>query len=155
MATHPLGGYRGVVINPPCFPPAAAVRLASRLLDAHTQAQIADAITVLIDVLDLIGGDAEAEESPGEDSFMPRLAAGPGCPVADGAGDQSWTEWHSRSAQRRRSNAPEFAIGSEDDEQDDPAGQCDEDGINTGIGYALDSGAGCTISDPGGEQPSF
>ncbi len=36
--------------------------------------------------------------------------------------------------------------GDPDEEDDDPAGQCDEDGINT-MRPATYSGPGCTISD--------
>jgi len=47
--------------------------------------------------------------------------------------------------------------GDPDMEEDDPSGQCDEDGITTGIGSfvrrgARDDGPGCPISDPGGED---
>lgn len=45
--------------------------------------------------------------------------------------------------------------GDPDLEEDDPSGQCDEDGINTGMVCAYVhgrsfEGAGCPISDPGG-----
>jgi len=44
--------------------------------------------------------------------------------------------------------------GDPDIEEDDPSGQCDEDGINTGTGnFAMHGtsfgGPGCPISDPG------
>lgn len=45
--------------------------------------------------------------------------------------------------------------GDPDCEEDDPAGQCDEDGVNTASGSFLwgsPEGPGCPISDPG-EQP--
>lgn len=38
-------------------------------------------------------------------------------------------------------------------EEDDPHGQCDEDGINTAfstVAATSDGGAGCILSDPGG-----
>lgn len=35
-----------------------------------------------------------------------------------------------------------------DDEEDDPSGQCDEDGVNTDLSAASDGGPGCRISDP-------
>ena len=48
----------------------------------------------------------------------------------------------------------EFAIdlldtleGDADSEEDDPAGQCDEDGINTA--HPISDGPGCSIGDPG------
>ncbi len=39
--------------------------------------------------------------------------------------------------------------GDPDIEEDDPAGQCDEDEINTLLHNRWATGAGCTISDPG------
>ncbi len=39
--------------------------------------------------------------------------------------------------------------GDPDLEEDDPAGQCDEDGVNTAYERARDTGAGCPWSDPG------
>lgn len=46
----------------------------------------------------------------------------------------------------------DLADGDPDNEEDDPSGQCDEDGISTAfdtIRYQNGSkGAGCTISDP-------
>lgn len=79
------------------FPPAAAALIASRLLNKHSAHEIAEAVEVLIDLLDLIGGDPDAEE-------------------------------------------------------DDPPGQCDEDGINTLLAFATGYGPGCTISDPDAEH---
>jgi len=74
-------------------PPLAAGRLASRLLLRHSPHEISEAIEVLVDLLDLLGGDPDAEE-------------------------------------------------------DDPAGQCDEDGVNTALALACGGGPGCLISDP-------
>lgn len=42
--------------------------------------------------------------------------------------------------------------GDEDLEEDDPSGQCDEDGINTDITWRGGAGPGCTISDMGEED---
>lgn len=39
------------------------------------------------------------------------------------------------------------AYAHDDDEDDDPAGQCDEDGINSGEHLIYAAGPGCTISD--------
>jgi len=75
-------------------PPMAAGRLAARLLNRHSPHEIADAITVLIDVLDLLGGDSDLEPNGdeldgtgAEDDFCrqkaPRSLQGPGCPLAD------------------------------------------------------------------------
>ena len=40
--------------------------------------------------------------------------------------------------------------GDPDLEDDDPSGQCDEDGVSTNFGAACGGGPGCEISDPGG-----
>lgn len=37
--------------------------------------------------------------------------------------------------------------GDPDDEDDDPAGQCDEDGINTALHVLAQLGAGCRLAD--------
>jgi len=69
------------------FPDAAAARLAGRLLNQHSAKEIADAIGVLIDVLDMLGGDPDAEENDLEDSFALSANAAsdgkPGCPISD------------------------------------------------------------------------
>lgn len=81
------------------FPATSATSLSSALLRVYSAAEIADAIEVLIDVLDALSGDPDCED-------------------------------------------------------DDPAGQCDEDGINTGSskfclhGTHFD-GPGCPIADAG------
>lgn len=78
------------------------------------------------------GTDPDFEQTRDEDDWYPHASDGPGCPLADAGG------------------AGEY----EDDEDDDPSGQCDEDGINTGSGNFFEHGrpipgAGCPISDPG------
>lgn len=79
------------------FPATKAHNLAAALLERHSAQEIADAIEVLIDVLDALGGDPDLED-------------------------------------------------------DDPAGQADEDGINTGSNVFCShgqsfAGPGCVISD--------
>ena len=44
---------------------------------------ISRAAEALIDLLDAFEGDADAEETGAEDSFMEHPADGPGCPCAD------------------------------------------------------------------------
>lgn len=79
------------------FPPTRAHSLATALLQRHSAQEIADAVEILIDVLDTLGGDPDLED-------------------------------------------------------DYPAGQCDEDGINTGSpivwkhGQSF-NGPGCVIAD--------
>ena len=68
------------------FPPLAAGRIAASLLNRHTAGEIAEAVTVLIDVLDLLGGDPEAEITDAEDDFAERLVRAwerPGCDISD------------------------------------------------------------------------
>ncbi|GBH29684.1 hypothetical protein [Sphingobium xenophagum] len=154
------------VINHPTFPPAAAALIAARLLDKHSPGEIGAAIEVLIDVLDLMGGDPDAENATDlEDDFalspiaIDYVDRGPGCAISDqDAG--AWIEWTTmRGSQKRGLN---ILAGQEDDEDDDPPeqddheGQCDEDGINTAFDTVRfttgASGPGCAISDEGGEE---
>ncbi len=84
---------------------------------------------------------------------------GPGDPVdgepdEDAQGDQAWIEWHALQPSRRF--GPSAPAGHEDDEEDDPSGQSNEDGVNTGgppkFGWGGPDAAGCPISDPDGCQ---
>jgi hypothetical protein len=100
VATAPAARAPGVVIRPAAFPPAAAARFAAKLFNRHSPGEIAEAITVLIDVLDLMGGDPDDEpDDPPE-----------------GNGDERDMSWPQRIAQQCVSSA----AGSEDDEDDDP-----------------------------------
>lgn len=62
-------------------------------------------------------------------------------------------EWHTRHFQHRKAGYEMADTGNgifgatEDDEDDDPAGQCDEDGVNTAFHLLGQRGAGCLISD--------
>jgi hypothetical protein len=119
------------------FPHAATALIAKRLLGQHSPTEIAEAITVLIDVLDLMGGDPEAEDN------------GDAEPAGDER-DAAWIEWNSMRGSQKR--GPNILAGHEDDEEDDPPGQCDEDEINTHDQWLQMGhfGPGCTISDAGG-----
>ena len=107
----------------PNLPPAAATHIAAKLLNKHSPHEIAEAIEVLIDVLDMLGGDPDREDATDlEDDFSlsalaVALSPGPGCKISDPG------------------------------EEDDPSGQCDEDGINTV--YPSGFGAGCVVADEG------
>lgn len=69
----------------------------------------------------------------------------------------SYTEWHTREPWTQHRGGPEMATTNqpqdhEDAEDDDPAGQCDEDELNTfpqALLY-MENGPGCTIGDEGG-----
>jgi len=61
--------------------------------------------------------------------------------------DAAWIEWTTmRGSQKRGPNIADH----EDDEDDDPSGQYDEDGVNTGLCALMAGSPGCEISDPGG-----
>jgi hypothetical protein len=62
----------------------------------------------------------------------------------------AYVEWHDKPANLRRHGQGEVLLGHEDDEEDDPAGQCTEDEISCGRPFFGRSGAGCELSDPGG-----
>ena len=105
----------------------------------------------LLASLDRIDGDADDETEALEDDFTPmpsEIDFGPGCEIADSPTDQSYVEWHTKPANTRRRGQPEYTLGEEDSEEDDPAGQYDED-CHTGPRPKV-SGAGCPIADPGG-----
>lgn len=78
------------VISHPSFPPSAAALIAARLLNRHSTSEIGHAIEILMDVLDLMDGDADVELNgderdgqPSEDEFMLHGTHGPGCPLSD------------------------------------------------------------------------
>jgi hypothetical protein len=119
---------------------------------------------VVTDLADLVDGDPDFEDATDleDDHSISSLAlnftSGPGCAVSDVGEhdgcqcDSSYFEWQSRGRHKLTSGAWEpFDRTGEDTEEDDPSGQCDEDGINTALGWAAHGGgAGCPISDPGG-----
>lgn len=142
-----------------------AARLAGLLLNKHSRQEIADAVEIMVDVLDLMDGDPEAEEVDLEDSFVltPNAAGydtGAGCPVSDSTGDQAWIEWQTmRGSQKRGHN---LLAGQEDDEDDDPAEEDDDSGESAsedepsgapfaGIPYN-NAGPGCPIADPASSE---
>jgi len=122
-------------------PPLAAGQLAAKLLNRHSPHEIAEAITVLIDVLDLLGGDPEAEDNGDHEG-------------SDGDdNDQAWLEWESLSAAGKRAGnntgRNEHGIPlQEDDEDDDPLDStgAEDDGLPRF--KLMGSGPGCIVSDP-------
>ena len=119
-------------------PPLAAVAL---LLNKHSPHEIAEAVEIMIDVLDMIGGDHDADAEDDD----------PAEPTGDEA-DASWTEFHTRGRHKLAGGMSEPFHAQEDAEEDDPAGQCDEDGVNTQAAMARGTGPGCPIADPDGEH---
>lgn len=109
------------VVAMPGFAPVAPI---ARVLSRFDRSQIEAFAEVAIALLDLADGDADAEVTAAEDDFHALTGDGPGCPLADPA------------------------EVDDEAEEDDPAGQCDEDGINTAFeGRRLHAGPGCPIGD--------
>ena len=107
------------------------------------RAVIETTVATLIALLDRSDPDPDAEDG-GDDE-----------PDGDGE-DTAWIEWLAmRGNQKGGHNR---TAGHEDDEEDDapedddPAGQCDEDGVNTEFAMARGGGPGCIISDPDAED---
>lgn len=117
------------VLHP--FPATKAHNLAAALLERHSAQEIADAIEVLIDVLDALGGDPDLEDNNDREASD---------------GDDKDFSWPKSGAEVRNDMLGVYGR-SEDDEDDDPAGQCDEDGVNTAFQVLAQEGAGCVISD--------
>lgn len=95
MATNPLGGTPSPVITPNRFPPAAAARVAGRMLDRFNRDELGNAIEVLVELLDIWDGDPDVEAngdeldgSGGEDDFVDhgRWQGAAGCPISDPGG---------------------------------------------------------------------
>ena len=126
------------VTHPPQFPPAAAGRMAASLLNRHSAHEIAEAVTVLIDVLDLIGGDVDLEDG-GDDE------------LTGDEHDTGWPEWQSRGRFKAAPHEMKSTDGvHEDDEDDDPDCAQDEGEPNFAQVSGDDGSAGCSIADPGG-----
>jgi len=82
------------VIRSDHFPPAAAARVAATLLSRHSATEIAEAVDVLVDVLDLLGGDPDIEPNGDEldgtnaedeigNNHLSHTDPGAGCPISD------------------------------------------------------------------------
>lgn len=138
---------------PGAIPPMPAV---ARILARFDREQVEGFIAVALDLLDTL----DRPFDPDEPDFTPRVDGKAGDPEDGEAvgdeGDFAWSEWHHRNATGRQAgveaNPLENCGRSEDDEDDDPAGQMDEDGINTGqavfcLHGIAQTGPGCILSD--------
>jgi hypothetical protein len=105
----------------------------ARILSRFDREQLAAFMEVAVELIDVMEGDPELEDDD------PAEANG------DEA-DAAWIEWHTMRGSQKR--GPNLTAGHEDDEEDDPSGQCDEDGVNTDLALAFSSAPGCPISDP-------
>ena len=131
MATRHIGTASAPVTLPGTIPPAPAVMA---ILDRFNRDELGNTIEVLVALLDIWDGDSDGEEG-GDDE--PLRANGD-------SDDAAWVEWHAMRGSQKR--GPNVLVGStEDDEDDDPAGQYDEDAYTGPApkGY----GACCIISD--------
>lgn len=131
MATAPLAPH-GVVIGADRFPPAAAAHIAGKLLNYHSPGEIAQAIEVLLDLLDLMGGDPEAEPItwPEDVRAVDRERLPDDSEAAGDEADAAWIEWQSLPSATRRAGG-HGGVHSEDDEEDDEDcaiddGACDD-----------------------------
>ncbi|MEO7737939.1 MAG: hypothetical protein ABIS10_01405 [Novosphingobium sp.] len=117
------------IVTPGTFPLAATAHIAGQLLNRHSPHEIAEAVEVLLDVLNLMGGDPDAEDATdAEDDFSisPQaldFTTGAGCEVAD-ADQASWEEFHTRG--NRKAYPPGLTF-NEDDEEDDAREEDDGD----------------------------
>jgi hypothetical protein len=112
-------------------------RMAASLLNRHSEHEIAEAIEVLVDVLDLVRGDPDLE--PGGDD-EPLEANGD-------TRDAAWIEWQNMRGSQKR--GPNIASENEDDEEDNEDCGFDEGEPDFVTLRDLDDGAGCPIADPG------
>lgn len=138
------------------IPAAVVIPLAEFTMIADAVASLHQAVAnlsaMLVDRIDAAEPDPDLEDN------------GDSEPSGDER-DISAPEWHTRHHRHRKAGYEMAATGgglfgmSEDDEEDDPAGQCDEDGVNTTLHVLHDRRTGCIISDDdyedGGFIPSF
>lgn len=125
----------------------------SRLLSGLSRTELEAVVSVGIDLMNMTDGDPDLEDATdAEDDFTLSDMAlgfggrGPGCEASDqDAG--AYVEWHTMRGSQKR--GPNVLAGHEDAEEDDPAGQADEDGINTCRDLLRRTdGPGCILSDP-------
>lgn len=104
---------------------------------------VANLSAMLIDRLDAFDGDPDLEDNNDREA-------------SDGDDtDVAWPGWDQRfpNDMKAEFERPMLAAGNgchamtEDDEEDDPAGQCDEDGINTALHVLCERAPGCILSD--------
>ena len=141
----------GIINHPAAMPmPPAAI---SNILARFDRGQLEGFVSVAIDLMDLLDGDADLEDGNDQEAHD-----------GDDQGDPGWIEWHNRDRRTLRRGGPEMQTtallqDSEDAEADDPPEDSDADDTNNaedeelagGGLQCLWSGPGCPISDAGGE----
>ena len=138
-----------MIPHPSAHPPMLAV---AAVLSRYDRQKLSSFIEVAIGLLDTFDGDLDAEAATWTEAGNRNTHADlpDGHELSGDEADTGWTEWQSRGRHKQTAGGYEPADQHEDDEEDDPSGQCDEDGVNTGLATAIGYGAGCSISDPGG-----
>ena len=118
-----------------------------------SRAIIQATVAALIDVLNVIEGDADFEDATDVEDEGIRHGRwdGPGCPASD-TDDRAWPEWHRRGRHKEACLASWARIASEDAEDDDGDFGSDEAEPDlTAVNRPrARRGPGCPISDPGG-----
>lgn len=144
-----------------CWERLEAVEEAAGLFHPKHRARLEGWIESAVGLLDAL----DSPEDPDTPDYRPRSDGLPGDPADhESAGDDkdiACLEWSGLSPHQRRagrmswgSNDAAAWVGgpNEDDEDDDPSGQCDEDGVNTNLSAMQQPGPGCAFSDPGGVE---
>jgi hypothetical protein len=106
-------------------------------------------LTVAVDLLDTLDPDSEAEPTtwPNDPAAVSVTNLPDDSEAVGDERDVAWIEWD-RMAPVKRKHGNYAGSDNEDDEDDDPTGHCDEDGINTELRVLRqDYGPGCKISD--------
>ena len=152
MAINPIGGVAAPVTLPGAMLPMPAV---ARILARYDRGKLAAFVTVAIDLLDVLDGDADQEGECSEDEVsrctdIGRAVEhdGPGCDIAD-AGENAWIEWATMRGNQKA--GPNLIAGHEDDEDNGDAGDhsaSEDDSPGIGRKALRGHGPGCTISDP-------
>ena len=150
MASEPIGGEAAPVTLPGTIPHMPAV---ARILARHDRGKLAAFVTVAIDLLDVMDGDADLEGECSEDDVSrctdigrPVIADGPGCDIGD-TGENAWLEWTTMRGSQK--GGPNIA-GREDEEDNGDAGDhsaSEDDSPGIGRKALRGGGPGCTISD--------
>ena len=115
MASTYLRADSAHVIRPNQFPPAAAARIAARMLNLYSPREIANVVETLMDLLDII----DRATNPDEPDFSPCSDGLPGDPGDhESAGDEkdcAWIEWTQLPPSLRRAQNV-MGTWNEDDE---------------------------------------
>jgi hypothetical protein len=114
----------------------------ARILSRYDRQKVEAFIAVAIDLLDVLDGDENAEPATWADCHIARESE-TGLPDdIEPNGDEQDVSWIDHDGQL-------FAGRHEDDEEDDPSGQCSEDEISCAGGSLPDGLPGCPWGDGG------